>query len=85
MTQSLTILENLDETRGAGFLPTNPVTRAQARVYISHRIREVQAIADRLTVLRDGEWQGTYDTKKLDEDQIVSLIVGQDLAGPSLK
>lgn len=48
-------------------------------VYISHRIREVQTIADRLTVLRDGEGQGTYDAKTLDEDQIVSLIVGQDL------
>lgn len=48
-------------------------------VYISHRIREVQAIADRLTVLRDGQGQGTYDAKTLDEDQIVSLIVGQEL------
>lgn len=48
-------------------------------VYISHRIREVQAIADRLTVLRDGEGQGTYNAKTLDEDQIVALIVGQDL------
>jgi ribose transport system ATP-binding protein len=48
-------------------------------VYISHRIREVQAIADRLTVLRDGEGQGTYDAKTLDEDQIVALIVGEDL------
>lgn len=48
-------------------------------VYISHRIREVQTIADRLTVLRDGEGQGTYDAKTLDEDRIVALIVGQDL------
>ncbi len=48
-------------------------------VYISHRIREVQAIADRLTVLRDGEGQGTYDARELNEDQIVSLIVGGDL------
>lgn len=53
--------------------------KGAAVVYISHRIREVQAIADRLTVLRDGEGQGTYDAKTLDEDQIVSLIVGQDL------
>lgn len=48
-------------------------------VYISHRIREVQAIADRLTVLRDGEGQGTHDAKTLSEDQIVALIVGQEL------
>jgi ribose transport system ATP-binding protein len=50
--------------------------KGAAVVYISHRIREVQEIADRLTVLRDGEGQGTYDARTLSEDQIVSLIVG---------
>lgn len=54
-------------------------TRGASVVYISHRIREVQAIADRLTVLRDGEGQGTYEARALSEDQIVSLIVGGDL------
>ena len=53
--------------------------RGAAVVYISHRIREVQTIADRLTVLRDGEGQGTYDARSLSEDQIVSLIVGTSL------
>lgn len=47
-----------------------------AVVYISHRIREVQQIADRLTVLRDGQGQGTYDASQLTEQQIVELIVG---------
>jgi ribose transport system ATP-binding protein len=50
-----------------------------AVIYISHRIREVQAIAQRITVLRDGEGQGTYQTAELDEDKIVSLIVGEEL------
>ncbi|MGO4567059.1 ATP-binding cassette domain-containing protein [Rhizobium sp. 2YAF20] len=53
--------------------------RGAAVIYISHRIREVQAVADRLTVLRDGEGQGTYDASTLSEDQIVSLIVGTSL------
>ena len=48
-------------------------------VYISHRIREVQHVADRLTVLRDGKSQGTFSAKELNEDDIVSLIVGSDL------
>lgn len=56
--------------------------RGAAVVYISHRIREVRAIADRLTVLRDGEGPGTYDVKELSEDQIVTLIVGTSLAAP---
>ena len=54
-------------------------SRGASVVYISHRIREVQMIADRLTVLRDGEGQGTFDARELNEDQIVSLIVGGDL------
>jgi ribose transport system ATP-binding protein len=45
-------------------------------VYISHRIREVQQIANRLTVLRDGQGQGTYDAAGMSEQQIVELIVG---------
>ena len=45
-------------------------------VYISHRIREVQKIANRITVLRDGQGQGTYDAERLSEQQIVELIVG---------
>ncbi|MGF6780982.1 ATP-binding cassette domain-containing protein [Paraburkholderia sp. GAS334] len=48
-------------------------------VYISHRIREVQKIANRLTVLRDGQGQGTYDAARLSEQQIVELIVGGTL------
>ena len=48
-----------------------------AVVYISHRIREVRKIANRLTVLPDGQGQGTYDAAGLSEQQIVELIVGR--------
>jgi ribose transport system ATP-binding protein len=47
-----------------------------AVVYISHRIREVRRIAQRVTVLRDGANQGTFDVATLNEQQIVELIVG---------
>ncbi|CAL8479402.1 ATP-binding cassette domain-containing protein [Caballeronia sp. S22] len=50
-----------------------------AVVYISHRIREVRQIASRLTVLRDGQGQGTYEATGLSEQQIVELIVGAAL------
>lgn len=53
--------------------------RGASVIYISHRIREVQEISDRLTVLRDGEGQGTFNARELSEDQIVSLIVGGEL------
>lgn len=53
--------------------------RNAAVVYISHRIREVQHVAERLTVLRDGQSQGTYEARSLSEDDIIQLIVGSDL------
>ena len=54
--------------------------RGTAVVYISHRIPEVTEIADRLTVLRDGETRGTFAVEGVTEQDIVNLIVGRELA-----
>jgi ribose transport system ATP-binding protein len=51
--------------------------RGAAVVYISHRIPEVKEVADRITVLRDGEVRGTYEAADVDEDEIVRLIAGR--------
>lgn len=48
-------------------------------VYISHRIREVRQISDRVTVLRDGRVRGTHPVGEVDEAKIVNLIVGRSL------
>jgi ribose transport system ATP-binding protein len=61
-----------------------------AVLYISHRLDEVQRIAARLTVIRDGRIQGTYtreewsDVGNASVDDIVTLMVGErtDLAFP---
>jgi ribose transport system ATP-binding protein len=53
--------------------------RGTAVVYISHRIPEVTEISDRLTVLRDGEYRGTFATSELDADDILKLIVGRQI------
>ena len=53
--------------------------RGTAIIYISHRIKEVQAISNRLTVLRDGKSIGTCDAAGLSEDDIVTMIVGTTL------
>ncbi|GAA1620147.1 hypothetical protein GCM10009789_87270 [Kribbella sancticallisti] len=50
-----------------------------AVVYISHRIHEVRAVADRITVLRDGRARGTFDAGDLSEQEIVNLIAGRPL------
>lgn len=48
-------------------------------VYVSHRLPEVLSLAGRVTVLRDGEHQGTYPTKGLSQDEIIALMVGNPL------
>ena len=48
-----------------------------AVVYISHRLPEVQRIADRITVLRDGETRGTVAAASVSEAEILRLIIGR--------
>lgn len=46
-------------------------------VYVSHRLPEVLEVADRVTVLRDGRTQGTFDARETSEAALVDLIVGR--------
>jgi rhamnose transport system ATP-binding protein len=49
-------------------------------VYISHRLEEVTAIADRATVLRDGRHVATRPMRELTRGDLVRLMVGRDVA-----
>jgi ribose transport system ATP-binding protein len=46
-------------------------------VYVSHRLPEVLEVAERVTVLRDGRSQGTFDASSTNEAELVELIVGR--------
>jgi ribose transport system ATP-binding protein len=48
-------------------------------VYISHFLEEVEEIADRLTVLRDGSVVGTRSVGEVTADEIVSMMVGREV------
>jgi ribose transport system ATP-binding protein len=48
-------------------------------VYVSHRLPEVLGIADRITVLRDGVGQGTFEAAAMSEESLVALMIGRPL------
>ncbi len=58
---------------------TNLREQGVSVVFISHRLEEVFRIADRLTVLRDGQLINTLPLKGLSEDEVVTMMVGREL------
>jgi ribose transport system ATP-binding protein len=49
-------------------------------VHITHRLEEVLAISDRITVLKDGEVVGTVLTKNVTKDDIIQMMIGRKLS-----
>lgn len=48
-------------------------------IYISHRLEELFAITDCVTIMRDGCYVTTIQTKDTDRDELISLMVGREL------
>ena len=48
-------------------------------VYITHRLAEVRELADRVTVLRDGQVRGTAEVTSISDDELLAMIVGRKL------
>ena len=48
-------------------------------IYISHRLAEIFALADRATVMRDGEYIDTQPVKGLSRERVIELMVGRKL------
>ena len=46
-------------------------------IYISHRMEELKVIADRVTVMRDGQYVGTRDMADVTLQEIISMMVGR--------
>lgn len=54
--------------------------RGTAIVFVSHKLTEVSAISDQVTVLRDGQWIGTHAAKDVTPDTMAQMMVGRELS-----
>ena len=50
-----------------------------AIVYISHKMDEILRIGDEVTIMRDGQYIGTWEAKDLTTDKIITQMVGREL------
>lgn len=50
-----------------------------AIIYISHKMEEILKISDEVTIMRDGQYVGTWAAKELTTDLIINRMVGRDM------
>ena len=50
-----------------------------AIIYISHRLEEIFLLADRISILKDGKYQGTFLLKDITKDGLIKRMVGREL------
>ncbi len=48
-------------------------------IYVSHRLEEVFSISDRISVIRDGKYQGTWQIQETTIPKIISVMIGRNL------
>lgn len=48
-------------------------------IYISHKLNEISELTDRISVLRDGNYITTRNTKDMNENEMIKLMVGRDI------
>jgi general nucleoside transport system ATP-binding protein len=53
--------------------------RGVSVIFITHKLKEVLAIADRITVMRGGKVVGTAEPSKTDEQQLATMMVGREV------
>lgn len=74
-TSALTVTESESLFRILGSLHERGVTC----IYISHKLDEVFRLADRITVLRDGETINTFERSAFQPDQVIEAMVGREI------
>jgi ABC-type sugar transport system ATPase subunit len=69
-----------DEVRALFDAVTRLREQGVATIFVSHRLNEVFAIADRITILRDGETVASGPARRFDRETLIELMVGRTLA-----
>ncbi|MEV4668748.1 sugar ABC transporter ATP-binding protein [Microbacterium sp. LWO12-1.2] len=72
---------SLDAAEVEGLFTVMRTLRDQgvAILFVSHFLDQIYAISDRLTVLRNGQYEGEYLTRELDRHALISRMIGKDL------
>ena len=73
---------SLDAAEVDGLFRVMRVLRDQgvAILFVSHFLDQIYAISDRLTILRNGRYEGEYLTRELDRHELISKMIGKDLS-----
>lgn len=58
----------------------NLAAEGKSILFISHKLNEIKAVADRCSVLRKGKYIGTVDTKDATIEELSSMMVGHDVS-----
>lgn len=67
------------ETKNLFKVIDNLKKKGIAIIYISHRMEEIFAMCDRVEVLRDGKYAGNALVKDIDNDKLISMMVGRKI------
>lgn len=69
--------QEIDELMG---ILRNFIKEGKSVILITHKLKEIMAIADRVTVLRRGKMVGTVETEQTNEAQLAELMVGREVS-----
>lgn len=48
-------------------------------IYVSHRMKEIQTITDKIAIFKDGAYMGTYGVDEITEEELIHKMVGRNL------
>lgn len=68
-----------EEVEGLYGIIESLTSEGKSVIFISHKLREVKRVSDRVTVLRAGKAVATVDTNEVSAQQLASLMVGREL------